>query len=162
MGYNKTVVVWVFGQQMICWPLRWPVALGLRPLATVHLQGQQIICCPQTQSTTVYYWPVNRALLTGQVTNDVIKRQMSRRQRRASAYCWQYFGDLKQLGNKTVISRLLGEKSNNCPSVVEKICENVALGLRPLATVFQIYMYTVLVSNCRLICLATWVSARLP
>ena len=41
------------------------------------------------------YSPVNSALLTGHVTNDVMTRQMSRRQRRASAYCWQYFGDLK-------------------------------------------------------------------
>ena len=46
MGYNKTVVVWVFGLQMNC---------CLRPLATVYLHGQQIVCCPQTQSTTVCY-----------------------------------------------------------------------------------------------------------
>ena len=48
MGYNKRVVVWGFGQQMICWPRT--VALGLQPLATVHLQGQQIICCPSSSS----------------------------------------------------------------------------------------------------------------
>ena len=67
---------------------------------------------------------------------------MLRRQRRASAYCWQCFCDLKQLGNKTVISRLLGEQSNNCPSVVEKIWETVALCLWPLATVSQIFTTT--------------------
>ena len=39
------------------------------------------------------------------------------------------FGDLKQLGNNTVISRLLGEQSNHCPSVVEKIREIVAFCL---------------------------------
>ena len=32
------------------------------------------------------YWPVNSAILTGHMTNDVTKRQMSRRQRRVSAY----------------------------------------------------------------------------
>ena len=75
-------------------------------------------------------WPVNSALLTcGNVTNDVMKRHISWRQRRASAYCWQCFGDLKLLGNKAVISRLLGGQSNHNPSVVEKIWETVALGL---------------------------------
>ena len=55
------------------------------------------------------------------------------------AYCWQRFGYLKQLGNKTIISRLLLGQSNHCPLVVEKIWETVALGLRPLATVTQIF-----------------------
>ena len=74
-------------------------------------------------------WPVNKALLTGNVKNDVTKRQMSHRQRRSLAYCWQYFGDLKQLGNKTVFSRLLGKQSNRCLPVVEKNWETVALCL---------------------------------
>ena len=52
------VVDWVWGQQMICWPWRWTVARGLRPLATVHLQGQQIICCPKTQTATVLLYPI--------------------------------------------------------------------------------------------------------
>ena len=90
------------------------------------------------------YWPVSSALLTGHMTNDVTKRQMSWPQRRALAFCWQCFCDLKQLpiGNKTVISRLLGKQSNHCPSVVEKILETVALGLQPLATVSQIFSTT--------------------
>ena len=49
------------------------------------------------------YWLVNSALLTGHMTNDDKKRQMSRRLRRASAFCWQCFCVLKQLGNITVI-----------------------------------------------------------
>ena len=78
------------------------------------------------------------------MTNDITKRQMSWPQRRASAFCWQCFCDLKQLpiGNKTVISRLLGKQSNHCPSVVEKILETVALGLQPLSTVSQIFSTT--------------------
>ena len=55
VSLKYTIIVWVFGQQMICWPLRWPVALCLRPLATVHLRGQQIICCPKTQNK-VQWW----------------------------------------------------------------------------------------------------------
>ena len=43
---------------MTCWPWRWTVARGRRLRATVHLRGQQIICCPQTQSTTVLLYPI--------------------------------------------------------------------------------------------------------
>ena len=58
------------------------------------------------------------------------------------SYCWQCFCDLKQLGNKTVISRLFGEQSNYCPLEVEKIWETVALGIQPLATVSKIFSTT--------------------
>ena len=43
---------------MICWPWRWTVARGRRPRATVHLRGEQIICCPKTQTTTVLLYPI--------------------------------------------------------------------------------------------------------
>ena len=82
------------------------------------------------RATEKNFWPVNKALLTGHVTNEVLKHRMSRCQRQASVYCWHCFGDLKQLGNKTVISRLLGEQSNHCPSVVKMWENNLATFFR--------------------------------
>ena len=117
-----------------------------RWLCNFWVSGQQKELLTSQQCTvdqsTVHCWPVNSALLTGHVKNDVTKHEMSRCQRRASAYCWQYFSDLKQFGNRTVISWLLGEQSNHCPFVVEKKWETVSLGLPPLATVSQIYSTT--------------------
>ena len=49
------------------------------------------------------------------------------------------FRYLKQMGNKTVSYLLLGKQSDNCSSIVEKIWENVTLGLWPLATVSLIF-----------------------
>ena len=45
-------------------------------------------------------------------------------------------------GHYTVISWLREEQSNYCPEEVEKIWETVARGLRPLATVSQIFSTT--------------------
>ena len=50
-----------------------------------------------------------KKLLTGHLTNDATKREMSRRQRRASAYCWQYFGDLKTINGQ----RAAGKRANS-------------------------------------------------
>ena len=58
MWRQYTVVDWVWGQQIICWPRRWTLGRGPRPRATVHLRGQQIICCPKTKTTTVLLYPI--------------------------------------------------------------------------------------------------------
>ena len=126
------------GWQDICHPARY---FFLLPNALYKLILRIFDCCTiilqllGKRATEKNYWPVNSALLTGHMTNDVRKRQMSRRQRRASVFCWQCFCDLKQLGNKatlwTVKPLSLGSGEdlwNCCP--------------RPLATVSQIFSTT--------------------
>ena len=46
LWFHYTVVDWVWGQQMICWPWRWTVARGRRPselLPEAEGRGQQFI-----------------------------------------------------------------------------------------------------------------------
>ena len=97
----------------------------------------------QATAKTVDHSTVHCWLIMWQMTSRKVKcPDVNDEHWRASAYCLQCFSDLNQLDNKTVISRLLGEHSNHCPSVVKKTWETVALGLQPLATVSQIFSTT--------------------